>query len=219
MTLVLQNEEQAVRIPEWVRDLDSFRKWARSDDFPIRGWYGHLNGELWADPSMERLAHNKLKTEFAAVLSSIIRQSRLGQFLGDRMLLTHVEAQLSTEPDGMLVSRQSIQSGRVRLDQGEDSTEIEGAPDMVLEVISPSSRQKDRIVLRDLYWRAGVIEYWLAEAGRDELTFEILKRGPRGFVAVRKHEGWLKSVLFGKCFRLTRELDALGQCDYTLQVR
>ncbi|MFQ5929788.1 MAG: hypothetical protein ACE5MK_08810, partial [Acidobacteriota bacterium] len=48
----------------------------------------------------------------------------------------NVEADLSTEPDGLFVSFEAIQSGRVRLVEGagEGYIELEGSPEMVLEV-------------------------------------------------------------------------------------
>lgn len=60
MTVVIQQEQEAIEIPDWVRDLNSFRKWAKSDDFPQRGWYAHLNGKIWVDLSMEKLALRRL---------------------------------------------------------------------------------------------------------------------------------------------------------------
>lgn len=210
---------EAVRIPEWVSDLASFRRWARSNDFPERGWYSHLNGELWVDLSMETLVHNKVKTEFGRILETLAKQAGSGSFLGDRMLLTHVEAELSTEPDGMFLSHESLREGRVRLEKGEESLEVEGSPDMALEVISPTSQQKDTLLLRDLYWRAGVREYWLVDPRGEPLAFDILRHARKGYTAARKQGGWVKSAVFEKSFRLTRQQDPLGYPAYTLEVR
>jgi len=40
-------------------------------------------------------------------------------------------------------------------------THIRGAPDWVIEVLSPSTAKKDEGIKRDRYQRAGVREYWL----------------------------------------------------------
>ena len=43
------------RIPPWVEDLASFRKWVHSGEVPERGRFGFLAGVLWMDLTMERL--------------------------------------------------------------------------------------------------------------------------------------------------------------------
>jgi len=40
---------------------------------------------------------------------------------------------------------------------------IEGAPDIVVEILSPSPRDRDERVRRDLYAAHGVPEYWLLD--------------------------------------------------------
>jgi Uma2 family endonuclease len=215
----MQQKQETLVIPDWVQDLESFRRWAKSDEYPSRGWHAHLNGQLWVDPSMEKAAHNKLKTKFAAVLTLLVEEGRAGDYFGDRMLLTNVAAELSTEPDGMFVSFASLKDGRATLDEGDDSLEVQGSPDMVLEVVSPTSVQKDTVILRDLYWRAGVREYWVADPRGKTLAFDILKQGPKGYAAVRKQAGWLKSELFAKSFRLSRRNDEAGMSIFKLEVR
>ncbi len=42
-----------------------------------------------------------------------------------------------------------------------DKYGCKGAPDMVIEILSPSSRRYDRIVKMNLYQKAGVREYWI----------------------------------------------------------
>lgn len=219
MTIVIQQEPQAVQVPDWVNDLASFRRWAKSDDFPSRGWYAYLDGKLWVDPSMERLAHNKLKIKIGLVLTALAEDADIGQFLGDRMLLTNTSAALSTEPDGMFVSHGSIEQRLVRLARGRNCLEVDGSPDMVLEVVSPTSVQKDTVVLRELYFRAGIREYWIADPRTDEPTFHILKRGRKGFVAARNQSGWLSSGVFGKSFRLTCKQHRTGFPIYNLDMR
>jgi Uma2 family endonuclease len=207
------------RIPDWVVDLDSFRRWSRSDDFPESGWFSYLAGEVWADPSMETAGHNQAKWEVSLVLGGLVKAQTLGLFFPDRMRLVNVEADLSTEPDAMFISNKTLDAGTAQLEHGEVTLEVTGSPDMVLEVVSPSSVEKDTVILRQLYWNAGVREYWLVDPRGLELHFDILRRAEKGYVATRRHQGWLKSTVFGKSFRLTKQTDARGNPVFTLEAR
>lgn len=44
-----------------------------------------------------------------------------------------------------------------------DKYGCKGAPDMVIEILSPSSLRHDRLVKLNLYQRAGVREYWIVD--------------------------------------------------------
>src|SRR5205085_10093912 len=124
-------------------------------------------------------------------------------------------------PDATFVSQARRRSEEVRLVEGmeEGFLELEGTPDMVLEVVSPTSVRKDKVLLRKAYWDAGISEYWLVDARKEPLSFDILRHTAKGYTATRKQAGWLRSALFGKSFRLTRRTDPLGQPDFMLETR
>ncbi len=213
---------RAVHIPAKIVDLESFRQWTRSEAFPEEGRICYLAGEVWVDVSMEQLFfHNQIKQECNRVLGTLAREGKSGRYIPDGMRLTHVAADLSCEPDALFVSTATLRSNRVRLIQGksEGIVELEGTPDMVLEILSDSSVIKDTERLYDLYHRAAIPEYWLIDVREERLEFNILRNTAKGYVATRKQAGWLKSKVFGKSFRLTRESDALGHPEYTLDVR
>jgi Uma2 family endonuclease len=219
-TVVIQREEQDVRIPKWAGDLDGFRRWAKSEEFPQHGWYAYLDGDLWMDPSMEKLNHNQIKTKFAVALDALCAQEQCGLFLSDRMLLTNVEAGLSMEPDGMFVAYETLKSGRAVLEDGEESLELVGVPDMVLEVVSGTSAKKDTVVLRDLYARAGIREYWLADSRAKSFSFQVLRPQEAAYVPVAADpDGWVASDVFGRSFRVLRETDPLGLPIYRREVK
>src|SRR5262249_3431070 len=161
-----------VRIPSWVNDLEAFRRWARSDTYPERGWASFLDGEIWVDTHMEQLfTHNRVKTCFTVTVGGLIEAEGRGYFFSDRCLLSNETASLSTEPDGTFCSWQAVEEGRVRLVEGveEGFVELEGTPDMALEVVSTYSVRKDRVVLRNLYWRAKIAEYWLVDVRKSSI--------------------------------------------------
>lgn len=209
----------AIRVPIWVQDLDSFRRWCLSEDFPEEGNISFLGGELWVDPSMERVIHGHIKFAIFAVLFPLIQLKRLGHGYADRMRLVHPEAGLSTEPDGMFVSRASFQRQRVQLEQGEDSLELIGSPDMVLEVVSPTSVEKDTVRLLELYHKARVREYWLVNPLGNALSFKIYRYAAKKFTEVRPARGWLRSDVFGQSFRLLQKVDELNLPEFTLEAR
>jgi Uma2 family endonuclease len=215
---IIQREEQEVRIPEFVSDLAGFRRWAKSDAFPERGRYAYLDGELWVDASMEKLIHNGIKTEVSNVVGSLTKKSKFGNYLGDGVLLTNLDVGLSTEPDGMFISYEAIKSGRAILEDAEESLEVLGVPDMVLEVVSGTSIRKDTVVLRRFYALAGIREYWLADSRIQSFSFEILHRRGKGYAAAAvERGGWIESRVFGRSFRLVRELDEVGMAVFRLE--
>src|SRR5262249_19112027 len=126
-----------------------------------------------------------------------------------------------TVPDGMFVSFESVRTGRIERLAGERHGYIEwaGTPDMVLEIVSDNSVQKDTVLLRSLYWKAGIPEYWLGDARSEPIHFSILHRGPRGYKSRRPSGGWVRSDVFDRSFRLTHENDELGDPQFTLSIR
>ena len=59
---------------------------------------------------------------------------------------------------------------------------IQGAPELVVEVLSPSTAERDKTLKLDLYARHGVKEYWLVDPNAK--TVMVLLLGERGFEAV-----------------------------------
>jgi Uma2 family endonuclease len=215
--------EENVAIPADVVDLDSYCRWATSDRFPERGQFSYLRGTIWVDFSMEKLyRHNQVKEAIGRVLGQLIFDAKIGRFFPDGMFLRNSVADLATEPDGMFVSYDALRSGRVRRIEREepDFLELEGSPEMVLEVVSDTSVHKDTEELRELYWRAGILEYWLVDAREAAPRFDLLRYGRKGYTSTRKQTaGWLRSSVFDHSIQLMQTVDPLGDPLYVLNVR
>lgn len=212
-----------VDFPAWITDHESFRRWARSPECPEKLRVAYYDDGIWVDADMEQFfAHNQVKAELSAVLVPLARTAKLGRFAIEGMLLSNPAARLSTVPDGFLVSYESVREGRLREVPGKKDgcIEYEGTAEMVLEVVSDSSEQKDLVDLVRLYWLSGVREYWLVDARGKQPQFEILKRGPKAVASTRRQPGgWLKSEVFGRSFRLAAGEDELGEPLHTLEVK
>ena len=55
-----------------------------------------------------------------------------------------------------------------------DAREVKGAPDLVIEILSPSNLSHDKIVKYTKYFKAGVKEYWMVDPMKEEVNVNIL---------------------------------------------
>jgi Uma2 family endonuclease len=222
MPSVVIQQATNVTVPEWVSDRKSFLRWTADDSFPEQGRIDYLAGEIWIDMSEEQLfTHNQVKLAFYIALGRLVEEEASGRFFPDGARVVHPEADLSAVPDAVFISDGRFEQMRVRFVGGAERgfVRIEGGPDMVLEVVSDSSVRKDTVRLRELYQAAGVREYWLVDARREPLAFDILRHTARGFAATRKQDGWIRSAVFDKVFRLNSSTDEHGRPRYKLEIR
>jgi len=211
-----------LHVPGWVTDVDSFRKWTDTDDFPDRGNIWWLAGEVWADMSKERLfSHLAVKQEFFRVLGNLAKSDCPGMVIPDGLLLSNFAAEISGNPDATYISAETLDSDRVRLIEGTKGgwVEVQGTPDMVLEVVSDSSVDKDLVTLMTGYWEAGIPEYWVVDARSDEPRFDIFRHGSRAYKKSSRRAGWVTSHVFRKAFQLRVARDKARHPTYTLDVR
>jgi Uma2 family endonuclease len=215
--------QERVNVPAWVVDYESFRRWMHTNEFPDEGLVAVINGKLWVDLSMEEFFdHGQVKVEVGRVLGNLMKETRYGRFAPDNTRYSHPATVLTTEPDGMIVSSEGLRTGRVELvsgGRGKD-TEVVGTPDIVIEIVSPSSEDKDTAWLMSAYHNAGIPEYWLIDAREaDDIQFDIYRRETKGYIAARKRGGWVRSTVLGRSFRFVHSDDEDGNPEYTLEVR
>ncbi len=211
-----------VHVPATVFDHEGFRRWVKSDEFPESASASFIDGEVLFDMSPESFdSHNKPKLKLTEILSRIVDEDDLGESFADRMLLTNEEAALSTEPDFIFASWEAFQSGRLRLigktNRADDAIEIDGTPDLVVEIISDSSIRKDTKLLRAAYHRAGIPEYWLIDA-RTDISFVILQRREDRYEPSAPDGEPQRSVILARSFRLSRSKNRLSRWRYRLDV-
>ena len=130
--------------------------------------YELIDGELIPMPSPKKI-HQRLILDMSWILR---RLEEMG--LGE-LFIAPFDVILSrfnvVQPDLIFIS-----NARAHIIT-EDN--IQGAPDLVVEILSPSTAGYDRTTKRDLYARHGVGEYWLVDPYAKTITVLIL--GANGY--------------------------------------
>ncbi|MBC8874335.1 MAG: Uma2 family endonuclease [Planctomycetes bacterium] len=221
-TAVLIGEQ--IEIPAISHGLSEFRRWATSDEFPEAGRIDFIAGRIEVDMSPEDLhTHGIPKTELVVVIGSRVRQRGLGELYTDRARVACPPTDLSVEPDIVFVSNEALDEGRVRLvPKSTGATdryiELEGPPDLIVEIVSDSSVRKDTERLPERYCIAGVREYWLVDARGRDLIFHIHRHGESAYEpAPRDDELFQYSAVLDSWYRLDRTRNRHGRLQYTLQ--
>jgi Uma2 family endonuclease len=132
-----------------------------------------IDGEHYVSPA-PAVRHQDIVLNLGRILLSFVRAHRLG-----KVLIAPVDVLFSehdvVEPDLLYVS--SAHKDRIL------ERYVAGAPDLVVEVLSPSSRGWDKIKKRRLYEAHGVPEYWIVDPA-DE-TLEVYRATTHGDRLVR----------------------------------
>jgi Uma2 family endonuclease len=213
-----------VRVPASALTLNGFRRWVHSRRFPRHRRASFANGEVFLEMSPEDFrSHNSPKRDIAGFLWTFLREHPIGQLIVDGMLFVNEAADVSTEPDISFCLWESFEQGRVQLCElkkgSQRYVELHGSPDLVIEIISNSSVDKDSVTLRDAYHRAGIHEYWIVDARGPSLAFEVLHRQPHGYVSATSDEQGLRhSNVLARGVALWRHADRIGGWQYTLQI-
>jgi Uma2 family endonuclease len=115
----------------------------------------YLNGDIVMTPARSP-HHQIIVTNLLLLLGHHAMQNGLGLVLPAPLdVVLAKEAQIA-QPDLIFISKQRAPKLVTR-------SAITGAPDLVLEIISPSTARADRKIKPPLYARFGVAEFWLVD--------------------------------------------------------
>jgi len=217
--------EEQIEIPA-IHDLADFRRWALSEDFPQRGRIDYIAGTIEVDMSPEDYyTHGTLKLRVASAIEQRVWELDLGDACTSDMRISELSSDLSAEPDVIVVTYSALDQGRVRLIPKASRevgryVEVEGGPDLVVEIVSDSSVKKDTERLPVAYFQAGVIEYWLIDARGNELSFQLLRRGSTVFEPTPVDaDGYQRSEVLDSYYRLDRSRHKRGHWVYQLRFK
>jgi Uma2 family endonuclease len=217
--------EELLEVPS-IGDLAEFRAWALSDEFPQRGRIDYVAGRIEVDMSPEDLfTHGTLKLQVASKIEARVAELDLGHAFVGETRVSSIAGNFSAEPDVVVISHDALDEGRVTLTpkaSGEDGRyiEIEGAVDLIVEIVSDSSVRKDTKRLPAAYYRGGVRENWLIDARGEQLIFQVFRRGTHSFeTSPTDQNGFQRSEVLDCLVRLDRERHRRGHWVYCLRLQ
>jgi Uma2 family endonuclease len=170
ITEVIENQTQAVGfIPEGSllpKTYEEFLEWNGTNEI----WAEWENGEIiyMSNPS---LIHQDISDFLTAVLRFFVEEKQLGRVISAPFQLKFDFRKTGRQPDIMFVS--NANADKIKKQYVEDTA------DLVIEVISPESRTRDKADKFYEYEQAGVKEYWLIDPDRKRAEFYSL--GDDGF--------------------------------------
>ncbi|MGE3270667.1 MAG: Uma2 family endonuclease, partial [Chloroflexota bacterium] len=140
-----------------------------------------------------RAIHQRILLFLARMLSSFCEQHELGEVILANMRMYLSSRPSGREPDLMFVS--AAHADRIK------DARVEGPADLVVEIISPESDQRDRSEKFQEYEAAGVPEYWLIDPLRHEALFYVLGEDALYHLRLPSPEGVYTSIML-EGFRL-----------------
>ena len=132
--------------------------------------YEILDGELYVVPA-PNTRHQRVSKKIETALTRQVEEKGLGEVFHapyDVVLST----ENVTQPDILVVCTERLSIIA--------EANLPGAPDLVIEVLSPGTRQKDLAIKRKIYARFGVQEYWIVDP--DAATVEVLTLEEAGYI-------------------------------------
>jgi len=143
----------------------TYEDYAALPDDGIR--YEIVNGVLVMTPAHSP-EHQDIVGEFYAALRTHIKLAGLG-----RVFMGPIDVDLGPknmfQPDVVVILNEHLDRVQAK--------KIVGAPDLVVEVASPSTAVIDRISKYENYARAGIAEYWIVKPERQTVEVFVLEDG------------------------------------------
>jgi Uma2 family endonuclease len=116
--------------------------------------YEAIEGELYVTPAPS-LRHQRISMRLTVILNQLLIEPGLGELFYAPVGVEFPATEEGVQPDIVFVSneRRGILADPC----------IRGAPDLVIEILSPTTAGRDRGVKRKLYEQQGVKAYWIVD--------------------------------------------------------
>ena len=120
-----------------------------------------IDGKLYAMAPPNRI-HQRLVSRLTQIIGSFIDSNKgtCEVYPAPFAVNLNADDKVWVEPDiSVICDRNKL-----------DKHGCKGAPDLIAEVLSPSTQRHDQLVKLNLYQRAGVKEYWIADPAKKQVT-------------------------------------------------
>lgn len=151
-------------------------QWTYADykHLPDDGWrYEVIEGELKTSPA-PKIKHQRVSINLAMALATFVRQHNLGEVLTAPIDVRMGQWADPVQPDILFIQREHLDIVKENW--------IEGAPDLIVEILSSSSWLDDRRTKYRIYAQAGVREYWLVDPDECQIEIFVLRGGDYALV-------------------------------------
>jgi Uma2 family endonuclease len=148
-------------------------------------YFSIINGKAFMSPAPE-LFHQRWARKIFLAVERHVEARKLGEVFFAPVDVVLDERNV-VQPDLVFVS--NANAGLL------ERRGIMGAPDLVVEIISPSSLRHDRYEKRELYARFGIKEFWLADVANRSLEVLSLQAGGYKLVSCATNEGKIRSEI------------------------
>ena len=132
--------------------------------------YEAIDGELYVTPAPSR-HHQWVSRKLVVALVKLLEEPGHGWVYAAPLGVEFPETEEGVQPDILFVSREHPER---LVPEG-----IRGAPDLVVEIASPSTAERDRTIKRKLYERQGVRVYWFVDHDEEVVNVWDLESGVR----------------------------------------
>jgi len=134
------------------------------------GWrYEVIRGELLMSPP-PRERHQYISQMLSVAFQNFVRPRKLGRVYVAPFGVVLGDAAMPVQPDIVFVSAARIAA--VVHEEG-----LRGAPDLIVEILSPSNWMTDRRTKYELYQEVGVREYWVVDPKTCVAEVYVLREG------------------------------------------
>jgi Uma2 family endonuclease len=127
--------------------------------------YELIEGELYMVPA-PNFQHQTISRDLGVALWTFVKENNLGIILYAPFDVVLSETEV-VQPDIIFVSKERM--GLVT------EKNLGGAPDLAIEILSSSTKERDKLVKKRLYMEHGVKEFWIVDPEKRTIEIMVLK--------------------------------------------